>query len=59
MSRQEDINYNAELQRDRALVEKEKSSLQPKLKRLALAGLIGLFIFAVHRLYANTGEVTG
>ena len=59
MSRQDDIDHSAELQRDGALAEKEKSSLQPKLKRLALAGLIGLFIFAVHRLYANTGEVTG
>jgi hypothetical protein len=49
MSRQDDIDHSAELQRDRALAEREKSSLWPKLERLALAGLIGLFIFAVHR----------
>ena len=38
MSRQDDIDHSAELQRDRALAEKEKSSLRPKLMRLARAG---------------------
>jgi len=56
MSRQDDIDHSAELQRDRALAEKEKSSLRPKFKRLALPGLIGLLIFAVQRFYMEIPE---
>jgi hypothetical protein len=48
MSHRDDIDHRAEL---RALAEKEKSSLRRSLERLALAGLIGLFIFAVQRFF--------
>jgi hypothetical protein len=56
MSRQDDIDHSAELQRDRVLTEKGKSSLRPKLERLVLAGLIGLFIFAVQRFFVSVTE---
>ena len=49
MSRQDDIDHRDELHR--ALAEKEKSSLRRNLERLALAGLVGLVIFAVHRFF--------